>query len=213
MSRDSLEDFKKKYRDTYCFLLLNGKEYLVFFADDNGDNSFYMTSPEFGEIIIDRETLYSCVRATFPKSGLYNLEGNAVEYTRVPERQWKRAPCSTNSLLYPILSKIGISTTVDTRIHLHNLETIFKEDYPKDLDGALSTLKYSVAINKDFAISDSVSGKDSELILWFKTQPVGLLNAITKEITVKYNHLYQEVSDFIRKSEPTWHLLPKQKQL
>lgn len=211
MTQESLDDFRKKYKDTYCFLTLNGKEYLVHYADDNGGNNFYLHSPEFGEIIVDQNTLQSCLRPVFPKTGLYNLDGSAVEYTRLPERQWKRAPCASNTTLFPILKKLSITPPTNTKINLHTLEEIFKRKYPKSIDNALENLRYSTALNRNFAISQSITGKDSELLFWYRSQPIGLLNAITKEITIKYNHLYQETLDFLRKNETSWNLTPKTK--
>lgn len=209
---DIVEDIRKKYKGTFCFLTLNGKEYLVIYSNDDGDNRFCLESPQFGEIIVDKETIDSCIRFTFPKNGLYNLNGSAVEYHRVPERQWKRAPCPDNSKLTTILSRIGIDVGLDTQITLSNLEEIYKEKYPNSIDEALKKIKYSTALSKKFAISLAPSGKLSEALLWFQNQPIGLINTSTRDVSIKYEHLYQEALDYFRKKETTWNLLPKAKQ-
>jgi hypothetical protein len=209
---DSPDDLRKKFKGTNLFLELNGKKHLVQYTEDNGEDCFTFYSPDYGEILIDYETVLSSLTYEFPQNGLYNINKTAMEFFRVPERQWKRAPAQDNSRMISILDKIGISLGVSTDITLNNLEELYKKLYPKNLDEAIKTLKYSLALNKDFAISQSKEESDSILLFWMKSQPIGTINTATREVSIKYNPLYQEALDFFRKKETSWHLLPKAKQ-
>lgn len=207
---DSVEDIRKKYRNTFCFLELNGKKHLAEFTDDNGENNFYFKSPDFGEIIVDKETVDTCLTHKFPENGLYNVQGTAVDFVRYPERQWKRAPYQDNCRINSILSAIGVSLPIRFVINLHNLEEIYQEKYPSDLETALGSLKYSIALNKNFAVSLSTKDDRNEYLLWFRNQPIGTVKQKEKEVLVHYHVLYQEVQDFIRTQEPTWQLMKSQ---
>jgi len=207
---DSVDDIRKKYRNTFCFLELNGKKHLAEYTEDNGDNNFYFRSPDFGEIIVDKETVDTCLTHKFPENGLYNVQGTAVDFVRYPERQWKRAPYHDNCRITSILASIGVSLPLRFIVNLHNLEEIYQEKYPSDLEEALFSLKYSVAINKNFAVSHSTMDNRNEYLLWFKNQPVGVVKHQEKEIEVQYTPLFQEVQDFIRTQEPTWQLTKSQ---
>lgn len=209
--RESVEDIRKKFRGTYCFLELNGKKHLTEFYDDNGEDAFYFKSPEFGEIIVDRETVDTCMTHSFPSNGLYNVQGQAINFVRYPERQWRRAPYRDNCRMTPILTYISIN--INSRaleINLHNLEELYRGSYPTNLESAILSLKYSTAVNKDFAVSRSTSDDKNEYILWYHTQPVGIVKSKEKTIEVVFEPLYQEVQDYIRKQEPTWLLTKKQ---
>lgn len=209
--RDSLEDIRKKYRGTFCFLDLNGKKHLAEYTDDNGDQTFYFKSPNFGEILVDRETIDNCLTYKFPQSGLYNVSNEAVEFVRLPERQWKRAPFRDNCMLVSILSTIGITIKKShLDISLLNLEEVFKEKYPNSLEEAISTLKYSKALDKNFAISWPTRNHETEILLWFRRQPIGIIKPEEKLIEIVFQPLYQETSDFLRDKEPTWQLTRRQ---
>lgn len=214
MINDSTEDLRKKFRGTYLFLTLNGKEFLVYYSEDDGENEFRLFSPQYGDLLIDKETFTHCIKYSFPKAGLYNLGGEVVEYARMPERQWKRAPCPENSKIYPILGKLGFFIKENqTTISLKNLETIYKNVYGETIDKTIGSLKYCNAINKNFAISPPLKGKtDPKYVLWFKSQPIGFLDTSSYEVDVRFQPLYQETLDFIRKNESQWTLLPNKKQ-
>ena len=209
--RDSLEDIRKKFRGTYCFLELNGKQHLTEFTGDNEEDQFFFRSPVFGDVIVDRETIDNCMTYRFPKSGLYNLQGQAVEFVRLPERQWKRAPFRENCIILQLLPAIQVTfSRAYYDVNLLNLEEIYKEVYPESLDTAIVSLKYSMALDKNFAISQSpTENYENELLFWFRKQPIGIINPAKRTIEVRFLPLLQEVQDFIRTKEPTWQLMKK----
>jgi hypothetical protein len=211
--RESLEDLRKKYRGTFCFIELNGKKHLAEYTDDNGEDCFYFRSPEYGEILIDRDTVDTSLTYKFPEVGLYNLNGQAANFTRTPERQWKRAPFRENCFLQPILNSIGVNISGRFDINLHTLDEVYKELYPDSLERAVDSLKYSAALNKNFAVSHSLSNNRDEFIFWFQTQPIGTLFRKEKRIEISFSYLYQEAADFIRTKEPTWLLMKAQQSL
>ncbi len=208
--RDSTSDLQKKFRNTFCFLELNGKKHLAEYTDDNGEDAFYFKSPEFGEILIDRETVDQSLTYYFPENGLYNVQGQAIDFVRYPERQWKRAPYRENCRIVPILSAIGIALGRVNEINLHNLEEIYSGIYPQSLEKAVASLKYSIAVNREFAISKTTTSEKDQLLFWFKSQPIGTLDIKSKKIEIIFQPLYQEAQDFINKQEPSWLLTKKQ---
>lgn len=206
MTIESLEDFRKRYKGTYLFLNVRGKELLVRYESDN-EEDFCFYSPEYGDLLVDEDTARNQIRIFFPKPGLYNIQEEVYEFTRNPLRQWKRAPCDDNSRLSQIsavLSRDYKSTSLSIRIASH----IFFPKYPENLDTAIKNLKNSIALNQEFAITKHP--KEESLLLWYHSNPIGILDTKTREITVKYKPLYQEVIDFFKKKEYSWTIAPKQ---
>lgn len=203
---ESLEDFRKRYKGTYLFLNVRGKEHLVRYESDN-EEDFCFYSPEFGDLLVDEDTARNQIRIFFPKPGLYNVGEHVYEFTRNPLRQWKRAPCEDNtrlSLMISILSNDYKSTSFNSRI----APDIFFPKYPENLDTAIKNLKTAIALTPEFGITKHP--KDETHLLWYHSNPIGIINTKTREITVKYKPLYQEVIDFFKKKEYSWTIAPKQ---
>lgn len=202
MLRESLEDFRKRYKGTYVFLELNGTDYLVRYDQDN-EEDFCFFSPIHGNILVDENTARELLTIRFPKTGLYNTDEDAVEFCRLPERQWKRAPAQENTIIVPFDRKIntlyGKRTLTPELAH-----SLFYPEYPESLDIALEIKKKTVALNHKFGIYTPDNTKETRQVLFFLSQPVAWINKNNKTISMEFKPLHQEVKDFLNSSEPEW---------
>lgn len=201
---ESIEDFRKRYKDAFVFLNFDNKQLLVQYNSDKEGNFIY-NSPVYGEIQIDQDTAMCETSFSFPTAGLYNIDDNAFMFTRVPARQWKRAPhrdnCQITSVLQRIFTKRPLLLTCNS------LEQVYYTKYPKSLESAINTDKHTVALNLRFAISASNTKQKDQRILWYKQTPVAYVDTGSRSIIIKTDNLRQEISDYIKKKEPTWTLI------
>lgn len=202
MIQESIEDFRKRYKGTYLFLTVRGKEHLVRYESDN-EEDFCFFSAEFGDILVDEETARENISFYFPTSGLYNFDNGVHHFARKPIRQWKRALCEDNGILIPLITELKLNTE-NLSISMPQVKKLFKPHYAGSIANALLDKRESVAINRNFAISASHQEDQTKKILWYLTSPVGIIDPNMMEITVKYQPFYQEVIDFIRKKEYMW---------
>ncbi len=200
---ENLEDFRKKYKGTYIFLEFNGKKELVFYAGDT-DTTFKVQSAKYGDILIDEQTARESFTYCFPEIGLYNVDDKAHKFVRLPNRQWKRAPCADNTHMRSILTS-WLRDSVP--VNLRSLAQIYNPKYPKDLDQAISTLKTSTALDLKFAVSIGHLKDKNTFLLWYGSSPIGVINPNLRTVELKTPHMYQEVKDFIKYKEPTWTLV------
>lgn len=206
MIRESLEDFRKRYKGTYLFLKVRGKDMLVRYESDN-EEDFCFYSATYGDILVDEETARENITLVFPPMGLYNVDGQAYVFTRVPARQWKRAPCEDNVLIFPILGEINLNV-LDKPITMPSMEQVFFPHYEKSLDKALLT-NTSIALSLNFAVSASNKDDQNQRILWFQNSPIGIINIKEREIHIKFHAFYQETLDFFRKGDFGWTILKR----
>lgn len=203
MIQESLEDFRKRYKGTFLFLDIKNKRHLVRYETDN-EEDFSFFSNDYGDILVDEATARESISFYFPPTGLYNIENGAHFFARVPARQWKRAPCHDNTSITPILKEIGLHFS-NLTLSPSNVDLIFDPAYPPSLEDAIREKKMiSVALNKNFAISDIHTEDKNKKLLWFQTSPIGVVDPETWTIDVKYHPFYQEVLDFVRKQEYKW---------
>jgi len=174
-------------------------------SDNEEDFSFY--SGTYGDLLVDEETARENITLVFPPMGLYNVDGQACMFVRVPQRQWKRAPCEDNVTIYPILRELHLNCP-QKPITMNSMEQIFFPEYEKSIDKAV-LMSPSVALSLNFAITDTNTDDKNQRILWFQSSPVGILLIKEREIHVKYHAFYQETLDFFRKGEYTWTILKK----
>lgn len=202
---ETLEDFRKRYRNCFVLLDIRGKKQLVQYLDDSEDEDghcdFTFYSPQFGEFLVDEETATETLTFFFPEQGHYNWCGNSYYFSRYPQRQWKRAPCTDNTRI--ITSVGGLMHRSSIQLTTATCEKFFFPEYPKNLEEALAKLKESYAVNKDFSLFFNKEIDNNPILLYHNT-PVALINKETKTILVKFHPLFQEVLDFIREKEPLW---------
>ena len=215
MIQESVEDFRKRYKNTYVFLTLNGKETLVYYEqdhreehDDEGEDEFSFWSPIYGSILVDADCAMGRLSFIFPEAGLYNINEECYEFNRNPARQWKRAPCQDNTSFTSPLKNIGLG--IQNIILDHNsAQELFFPSYPNSIEEAIDNLKTMVALNGKFGISNSATKDLNKLLFWYKSEPIGYINPTEKTIEIHVKQLYQEVVDYVKKEAWTWRLINK----
>ena len=207
---ETLEDFRKRYKDTIVFLEINNKKHI---ARYDGDNEVLLNfhSPVYGNILLEDSQAREALSFYFPENGLYNVDKTAVYFSRTPARQWKRAPCQDNCFLADILRSLGTREKFPS-ISCESMQQVFFPTYPKSLNDALEKLTYSTALTKEFAVSLGHLPNPNVFLLFYENTPIGTIHKESKEIHVEYKHLFQEVIDFCTKREPEWTPLLKNQQ-
>lgn len=204
MLADSNEDILRKFQHTYVCMDINGNEYLVELLEEIEDG-YLLFSPKFGEISVDENHLRERLSVKFPKPSLFNYKQVAYCFNKVPERQWKRAPCNHNCIAIPLLNNVQFSDIGKPEtFNLRMLETILSPVYPTSLDTALENMELSVAISKDFGVTASPWPAKGSHILWYRSSPVATIDPKEKQVVVKHRSLLQETLDYFRVNEPTW---------
>lgn len=198
---ETIDDFRKRYKDAFVFLNLNEEKILAQYDSDK-EGSFLFTSPVFGEIRLDLETTVNTLGFVFPTSGMYNVDGESVLFTRVPARQWKRAPHKDNCQITSVFNNCFYRKP--KLLTCEALEQIYYTKYPKSLEEAIKLDRDSIAVNNKFSVT--ISNKENH-ILWYKQTPIGYIDVKNRSIIIKTNLLFQETLDFIKKKEPTWTLI------
>src|ERR1019366_1707441 len=96
---EDMAEFDKRYKETFVFLKLpEHSEFLCLSYGNKGDKALFFNDT-YGEILLDSFTDID-VSVRWPKQGLFQLGYEAIFICRVPERQWKRGPCSKNLKMY-----------------------------------------------------------------------------------------------------------------
>lgn len=204
MIQETLEDFRRRYKNTYVFLKIKGENHLVSYESDNEEDfSFY--SGKYGNILVDEETAREAISFSFPSAGLYNVDGQAVFFCRNPLRQWKRAPCPDNVSISPILKELQLNIAFP-EISFKTMEQVFFPEYPNSLE-EVEEVTHSLALNKSFALSASHTENPENWILWFNTSPIGIVDKRTHTISIKYHAFYQETLDYFRKEASPWTVI------
>jgi len=206
MITESLEDLRKHYRSTYVFLEIEGKKHLTFYGGDN-EEEFIFQSPTFGDLLVNTDTVREKLTFLFPKAGLYNLNNGVYDFTRNPARQWRKAPCGDNTRFRGITDSITLRAVPKIHFSFDIAEHIFFPKYPRTTEEAVQNIpKDGIALNRNIGITIAPEKYDAEHILWYRQAPVGTLDSKKKEITVKYQPLYQEIYDYYTKKEPQWKI-------
>lgn len=207
---ESLEDFRKRYKDTIVFLEIDSKKHIARYDGDN-EVSLNFHSPIYGNILLEDSQAREALSFYFPENGLYNVDKKAVYFSRTPARQWKRAPCQDNCFLSDLLRSLG-AREKPFIISCESMQQVFFPTYPKSLNDALEKLTYSTALTKEFAVSLGHLPDPNVFLFFYENIPIGTIHKESKEIHVEYKHLFQEVIDFCTKREPEWTPLLKNQQ-
>lgn len=210
MIEESLEDFRKRYKGTYLFLTINGKEHLVNYESDD-EECFYFNSPTFGSLVVNESSARNNISFYFPKVGLYNLPSGMAEVTRYPARQWKRAPCRDNVAFLGPFEHLSGARQPRFTFDFQLAQELFFPKYPKNLLTAIDmcTPSKAVALCTDFGVSIGPKKEDYSHLLWYRTTPIGKIYPDTKTIGIAHKTLYQETLDYFYKKEPEWTIEQK----
>lgn len=177
---DSLEDFSKKYRQTYV-RLRNKDGRLLTASVDRIDMDQHLVSfnvDALGLLTLKYPACMSEINTDLPEAGLFNYNGHALHLFKMPARQWQRGLCGANHEIYNPLKKLlseGMYRAIITR---GSVEAIWKRDFVS-VDEAVARMTAlnrgpSVAITLNLMLSKSPTAQADPLV-WYKTTPVGFV--------------------------------------
>ena len=207
---DSLEEFSRKYMDTYIkYIKLDDQQVLSakVVGVDLSYKKIVLVVYDLGEIIINYPKGIHVLNLDSPKSGFFNFNNYGIYLFKVPARQWKRGLCFENHEFYnpfKCFFKTGVYCPMfgDRAIQaVINPNYLTIEDAIIKLESTSNTK--SIAINSNIMLSKSPVANNHEPLIWYKTTPIGFLQAGKFNIQ---DELYeQEICDELtRMKETIW---------
>ena len=205
MALDSLDEFSRKYNETYFQYKNAAKQLLTcqLTQIDISDKQIAINTHSQGTLF---QKYPGCLESIFletPNAQYFNYNKYAIYLFKVPARQWKRGLCIDNHELYNPLQKLFDENRIYKPVfNLNCINHIFNPSYvePTYACNLLLTKKViSVAIAPYIMLSLSPIENSDLLILWYKTQPVGFIQAEMYNCQIKDVNFEQEIIDEFRK--------------
>ena len=198
---ETIEDFTRKYQGCFLYITINGRAILARYQDANEDGNLVFTTNEVGQVLLRRENVFTNVHFIFPDRGMYNINGQAVLFSRVAARQWKRAPCKANCGFFTVMNRSELEQPL---LSFGTVEQLFLPEYPS-LEKAITLLKtrFNVAITKNISISNTPTN-DYDVIIWWNLRPIATVK--DNLITCIDLDFQEELIDFINLHKEPWKL-------
>ena len=211
---DTVDDLTRKYLDTYILydsklMKIRGFEdqsgrIAMFYEDENSGisatKSIGLNTNLIEHIIVN--TRY------FNRPSITGVSKHipGTLYSRSPRRQYKRSICNDNSLLTsPIITffdTFGIACRKwHSKLLLSDIDSLLNPKYPLYTE-ALNSIdeQQCIALNERFALCLSTMSPTDYVI----ASTFGFVGTCNKtSITVHHSPVYQELSDFLRKTNQT----------
>ncbi len=184
-----LSDFKRRYENTYVFVVPpNSSEESIFFIDKITEDrekvaKLELNSPDFGKIRLNYGTSYT-FKFKYPPIGVFQHDQDAYIFMRCPQKQYKHGLCQGNGVVYPVYRQLitGPHTEMSFEVVISSFEHrcyTFKDAYLM-----LQSGKYrSVALRNNFSMLLSVSIKKQFLLLHWDT-PIAVVGIEPESIVV-----------------------------
>ena len=208
---EDLAEFRKRYENTHLFVHLpTGKE--LAYVSNVGDSLVHLETINYGTLLVQQETDIE-FEVEWPETGLFQLDHCMMWGSRVPDRQWKRGVYSKNYHMFdPCRRLFTPAGLLSANVGLKTLESAYKVVNPKPLSEAVHELIskqfVSLAISRDWGLSWSPIADNKCLLLWRGARPVAEIAPKSKQISVHFQPLEQEVKDFVRDNrEPVWQIV------
>ena len=204
-----MQEFSKRYTDTYIFCAPSeGEKAHLYNVREIFEGKVHLFNLDYGEIILS-EYSNAVLEVRWPKRGLFNTKDNFGFVYRIPDRQWKRAPCNKN-----VHFSFPMDEVLAKRLVSHNWSTSIYQAYSTDtytIKQAISllevhTTRVGLALNREWAVSLPTNNKENLYILWYGQVPVGEIYPKGNVIKMKYSHVTQELSDYLRDTEQSWKI-------
>lgn len=217
---DKIVEFEKRYTQTYLYLKFlntpqeNGYYWLEKILNQDSKFPLLKFSNETWDnlqIGIDSETEIECI---WPESGLFNHNGDVYNFTRFPQRQWKRGICThncyiisaNNNLLYDYDSVAKLNTNIlnSTLLPQPILSLSTAIGYHKNNPEATG-----ITLTKEFALLKSPFLLEHEnYLLVRKNNPCAIVYPATQTIEIKFEYLKQEILDLLKNEPYKWIIKP-----
>jgi len=197
----SIQEMDKKYTNTYVVLQKpNGEECIVIYKGYN-DNYHIFQDENSVSLRVKHDTNLK-VFCKFPERCLFNTEGLALEFVRLPNRQYRRGICKENARIYspPRLLWGGDGHPWSIKV----LQEALYPTYPKSCEEAIEGIKNkkraSTALSPEFMISHSITETKDILHLFFSNKVIGYFK--DGVFFIKHALFRQEVLDNIHLFKP-----------
>lgn len=191
-----VDEFVKKYKDCYVWMKTSPEKppLLVRFLNYSGDNFYFDYQGSNISCVLDTSVQ---LMVKFPNTGAFTFENNYAVFSRVPARQFKRAPTGQNcSITFPKERLYAGRGVAD--INEESLSAAFNKKHIS-WDKAVAQIKsgkqQGVAINNFFGVTAS---QEEHSILWYLQFPIGFVKE--NKIDLRVTEFKQEVLDFLRDS-------------
>jgi formyltetrahydrofolate hydrolase len=182
------EDFERKYQGSFVQVELENKEPELYqlrkiIKNNTRFPQLELQSNKTGTILLNYNTKARIIFKV-PQPRFIQVENQALYYTRVPARQWKRGLNNSNSVVISPLEINNIKRNKLFELNFKSINAIFNTKN-STLEEALYKLnkeKYNgVVLSKNMAIFNSELHK--EFLLCYKFCIVGTVNKTTGKIT------------------------------
>lgn len=187
------EEFVKKYRGTWLWVA--GE--LAYFNEFDGKYYYFnQDSPNPIRVVHNTEVT---IEARFPATGLFSHNGLLMLCSRVPARQYRKAPCKDNCVLSSVLHRNWALNRDQPSFSPETLASAFSPIF-FDYDVALEMLQKETwflggALSPNFGMLVNPTSEDKAL-LTYRDSIIGYCT--DKKIIVVSPVFKQEVSDFVR---------------
>ncbi len=189
--KEQISEFVKKYSGTYLWLEYKDKNKLVVLADSDGDRFYFrdaITDAGY-QIVYDTD---ATITAYFPSSRYINFNGRVLYFTRIPARQYSKAPHKQNCGFYDPLAYHKQAVP-----HLSS-EAMLEAFHPTYYEFGYQKWNIGYAMSPEFAITLHPQSDDKQL-LWYKLWPVAEVEGKTFKVVLE--PLRQEVIDFVNRNK------------
>jgi len=199
---EELDEFGKRYSGTILWLKFPTRDWEMFrFKGVNENNEVHFYNNDTGSVILKVNT--DCeIDVRWPERGFADYNGGIIWGTKVPDRQWKRAPCEKNFTMFDVMSHFYgyMGNLSGDRI----FQSLFAPIVPVTILDAINLFKgtgfYGKALSKQFAVTLPPYNR-AHFLLWYGGQPVAIIRPSKKVIEVKHEYVFQEIKDFNRDHE------------
>ena len=198
----AIDEMKKKYENTYL-LLIKPDETEEIVCYKGFHDGFHYFRDELGVDIKLRHETKTRIICAFPERRLFNSNKIALEFIRLPHRQYRRGICKDNVQIYSPVRKIwnNDSHPWDSKVLR---EAIFPQ-YPSNIEEALDKLNkkeiLSIALNDKFMLSLNWSAnKQNLLFLFYSNKVIGTVE--NNKLKIGHQLFKQEILDNLNLFKP-----------
>lgn len=204
---ENTDEFDKRYRDTFLFVRVESLGKMLMYCRGTDSGKVVFNNDTLGEISLTSMTDVE-VTSEYPERGLFQFGKECLLIQKIPDRQWKRGPCSKNMQirspvralvdkypLLPVTMEVMESSYRgrDTVLRLLDTINMFKKG------GCIS-----VRLNNDWFISLPPKNSQS-YVLWYRNNPCSTVIPGKRILVSKNPYLKQELLDFAKyHEENTW---------
>lgn len=204
-SKDAqVAEFVKKYKNCFVFLQKDStseKVLLYFDKYSEKDRRFHFSTLKSELVYKIKYDTTAIISASFPEQTLFTYDKTLYFFTRVPARQYSKAPNSDNCVFYNINKRLTYKRLVPELAEISLFEKAYTPTFVR-LETAIPLLQEDkeasgFALSTEFGITLSPYS-DEVFLLWYQTIPIGEIR--DKIIEIKVPVFKQEVLDFTNRN-------------